>query len=56
MKRSRSGGGNRKHGRWLRAPSMKKYVAENRWASNKAKRIARHLKRIAKKEARRGRR
>lgn len=40
----------RKVGRWLRAPAMKRYVGENRYETNKAKRIARHKKRMAKKK------
>lgn len=47
---SKKGKRNRKHGRWLRAPSMRRYVGEQRWIVNKAKRIARHLKRMAKKK------
>ena len=39
--KAKGGKKNRKHGRWLRSPAMKRYVAEGRLAKNKAKRIAR---------------
>ena len=42
----------RKHGRWLRSPSMKRYVAEKRWIANKQKRMLRHAKEVARKAAR----
>ena len=45
-KKQGKGKKHRKFGRWLRAPAMKRYVGENRWAINKAKRIARHLRRM----------
>lgn len=44
---------NRKIDRNRNRPSGKRYTSEQRWASNKAKRIARHLKRMAKKKAKR---
>lgn len=48
----RGGKKNRKHGRWSRAPSMKMYVGTKRLEINKAKRAARHAKRVAKQKAR----
>lgn len=45
----RKGKKNRKHGRWSRAPSMRRYVAENRYESNKRRRVDKHLRRMAKK-------
>ncbi len=36
---------NRKHGRWLRKPSYKRYLAERRWIKNKARRIKRYIRR-----------
>lgn len=47
----RKGKKNRKHGRWKRSPAMKRYVAEQRWISNKAKRALRHQKRMARQMA-----
>lgn len=41
----RGGKKNRKHGRWLRKPSYKRYLAEKRWLKNKARRIARMIRR-----------
>ena len=35
----------RKHGRWLRKPSYKRYLAERRWLKNKARRIKRYIRR-----------
>jgi hypothetical protein len=46
--KAKGGKKNRKHGRWLRSPAMKRYVAENRCEKNKAKRAVRHAKRMAK--------
>lgn len=43
----RGGKKNRKHGRWSRSPSMKRYVAENRLEKNKRRRAERHRKRMA---------
>lgn len=43
-----SGRGNRKHGRSMRKPAHKRYVAEKRWISNKKKRIAKEAKRQAR--------
>ena len=45
----------RKHGRWLRAPAMRRYVVENRWETNKRKRAERHDERavLCKAEAER---
>jgi hypothetical protein len=40
-----SGKRSRKHGRWLRKPSYKRYLAERRWLKNKARRIARIVRR-----------
>ena len=48
---SKQGGKNRKYGRWLKSPSMKRYVFENRYEGNKRKRAVRHAKRIAKQAA-----
>ena len=42
---------NRKFGRWLRAPSMKHYVAEHRYEKNKKRRMERHARAVAKKRA-----
>lgn len=39
--RAKGGKKNRKHGRWLRSPAMKRWKAEGRLAVNKARRIAR---------------
>ena len=35
---------NRKYGRWTKSPAMKRYVAEDRLAVNKARRTARAAK------------
>lgn len=40
----RGGKKNRKHGRWSRKPSHKRYVAERRWIKNKARRIKKYMK------------
>lgn len=44
-KKTRGGKKNRKHGRWLRKPSYKRYLAEHRWARNKARKIKRMMRR-----------
>ena len=49
--KAKGGRKNRKHGRWSRAPSMKAYKATGRLEINKAKRKARHLKRVARQRA-----
>lgn len=50
--RRRGGKKNRKHGRWSRAPSMRVYVATNRLAINRARRIEkdRRLKERARRK------
>lgn len=53
MAKQRKGGKrNRKHGRWGRSPSMNRYLAEQRWISNKAKKVARHEREVARKAGR----
>ena len=34
----------RKIGRWLRKPSYKRYLAERRWLYNKARKIAKYIR------------
>jgi hypothetical protein len=41
----KTGKRSKKHGRWLRKPSYKRYLAEKRWLKNKARRIARIIRR-----------
>lgn len=43
-KKQRKGGGSRKIGRWKKKPANKRYLAERRWAKNKARRIARYMR------------
>lgn len=43
--RSKSGGGARKIGRMARKPAHLRYNAERRWEANKARRIAKEVKR-----------
>jgi len=43
---------NRKYGRGLRKPSHIRYNAEGRYEKNKARKQAKHAKRMAKKAAR----
>jgi len=43
--RGKGGKKNRKHGRMARKPAHKRYNAEHRWVKNKAKRIAKEIKR-----------
>lgn len=50
MAQHKGGKKNRKFGRNVRSPAMKRYNAENRAAVNKAKKQRRHQKRVAKKE------
>jgi hypothetical protein len=40
---------NRKHGRNKRAPAFNRYVAGNVLARNKARKIAKHLREVARK-------
>ena len=56
MATQKGGKKNRKYGRWLKSPSMKRYVAENRYEVNKRKRAVRHAKRMAKQAAKVARR
>ena len=48
QRRSKSGGGKRKLGRYSRHLSSMRYKAEKRWLKNRVKRIERHLKRHPK--------
>ena len=48
----KSGKKNRKFGRAARRPSHKRYNSERRWEKNKAKKQARHIKKLEKKVAR----
>lgn len=50
-KRAKAGKKNRKHGRNLK--ECQRYRAENRFEKNKALRMARHIRRMAKKAAKR---
>lgn len=43
----KSRSGNKKHGRWNRKPSNKRYKSENRCAKNKARRAARRFRVLA---------
>ena len=40
------GGKRRKHGRMLKKPAYKRYLAEDRRTKNKARRIARYMKKF----------
>lgn len=44
MPAHKQGKKHRKHGRWLRKPSYKRYLAEKRMNKNKARRIRRMLR------------
>lgn len=44
QKKKQGGKKSRKHGRHLRKPSYKRYLAEKRWLTNKAKKIARMIR------------
>jgi len=48
---TKGGKKNRKFGRATRSPAMKRYHAERRDQTNKAKRIARHQRQQARKHA-----
>jgi hypothetical protein len=48
MATHKGGKKNRKHGNIKSSPAMKRYVAENRLAKNKARRIASEAKRQGK--------
>ena len=47
-RRSKEGKGkkNRKHGRMKRKPAYKRYLAEDRRAKNKARKLARYMKKF----------
>jgi len=46
QKNSTQGKKSRKHGRMKRKPAYKRYLAENRRAKNKARRIVRYMKKF----------
>ena len=42
----KSGGGNKKHGRKKSKPAQRRYTESKRWITNKARRIAKYMKKF----------